>query len=660
MKRALKSIPLVGRLFGSKRSEEWQERKKQSKMSGRDRLFLSPWEKWKKYRRFPLKIVVHLLLTILTVVQAVLIVSQFTYYSRNSIDTWRFFFTPSDYQKNGIFTYKQSIEAVKDSVNIYYTFPSFSLDRYIHFTVEDENGNDTQIPVPPQMTVLSYVDDFDFDKGWTYLNDTKVTGVYDLARDSLGPLTNATEDDKRKFFYRLISMKIKYQFKDLDYGLLGPVLFRWTITQYYDFGTGGGRIQFYIDARKQIIMFDGFSSLLVLTLMSVGIVIVAATSLLLSLKALVMSVRFYIRTKRRFEAKSSARRGINLDDQTSVTLWKDLPLSVRLQFFDLWHILIIVGNSCLLYSSIVGIIQDYGYATEDVSMFVFGTGAMLSCISITKYLEFDEKFYVLIHTMRTCFGNIARFIISLAPIFFGYALFGVIVFSDFDDSFVDFGTTTVTLFALLNGDNLYPSFVQLAENYPYPFIARIYLFSFITLFITAVLNVFIFIIQDAYNVAKNWSRTGTKTAAKTAVDMDKLFAVLESEDIAKESSINEDSQQLVSLDVIEEKNADGINVERKWEDISVENSVDSLSDLMETVTMRFRHQEGNSAVRLTSDSPDESTRKLRESILQLISENEAAFAKEIEEEIGQIKKVQRLYSKRLEENVNKLLSSRSS
>jgi hypothetical protein len=46
------------------------------------------------------------------------------------------------------------------------------------------------------------------------------------------------------------------------------------------------------------------------------------------------------------------------------------------------------------------------------------------------------------------------------------------------------------------------AFEQLNENYPYPIVPTIYLYSFIALFITAILNIFIFIIEDSYHAAK--------------------------------------------------------------------------------------------------------------------------------------------------------------
>lgn len=70
--------------------------------------------------------------------------------------------------------------------------------------------------------------------------------------------------------------------------------------------------------------------------------------------------------------------------------------------------------------------------------------------------------------------------------------------------FSTFDRTCVTLFALLNGDSILTIFDDLAAKYPYPLLTRVYLFVFVVLFITAILNTFIFIIEDAYHSAKRW------------------------------------------------------------------------------------------------------------------------------------------------------------
>src|SRR5689334_6297227 len=68
--------------------------------------------------------------------------------------------------------------------------------------------------------------------------------------------------------------------------------------------------------------------------------------------------------------------------------------------------------------------------------------------------------------------------------------------------FKDLMFTSITLFALLNGDDIRATFQDLGENYPYPIVPVVYLYTFIAFFITVILNIFISIIEDAYHSAK--------------------------------------------------------------------------------------------------------------------------------------------------------------
>ena len=67
---------------------------------------------------------------------------------------------------------------------------------------------------------------------------------------------------------------------------------------------------------------------------------------------------------------------------------------------------------------------------------------------------------------------------------------------------------SVTLFALLTGDDIHQTFADLVLlGYPIVFVSRIYIYSFVTIFITSVLNVFIFIIEESFFQAKQSSQT---------------------------------------------------------------------------------------------------------------------------------------------------------
>lgn len=77
----------------------------------------------------------------------------------------------------------------------------------------------------------------------------------------------------------------------------------------------------------------------------------------------------------------------------------------------------------------------------------------------------------------------------------------------------------VTLFALINGDVVHSGFEDLAKDQTLFMLSRIYMYTFVILFITAVRNVFLFIIQDGYHLAKAVSIRARKTGFHKAPDI---------------------------------------------------------------------------------------------------------------------------------------------
>jgi len=148
---------------------------------------------------------------------------------------------------------------------------------------------------------------------------------------------------------------------------------------------------------------------------------------------------------------------------------------------------------------------------DDSSVEIFsGLGCMLAWINLTRYFEYNKRYYILIMSLKRAAPNVFRFFIGALPILIGYTMFGVANFS-IVDRFRNVDQTIVTLFATLNGDELIMTFGAI---YPVnPIISRIYLYTFICIFIYAVLNIFIFIVEEAFQYAKELAE-GMNTVEK--------------------------------------------------------------------------------------------------------------------------------------------------
>lgn len=107
---------------------------------------------------------------------------------------------------------------------------------------------------------------------------------------------------------------------------------------------------------------------------------------------------------------------------------------------------------------------------------------------------------MVISTLRKGALKGGMFLLGVLPVFLGYAYAGIIMFSSSSQYFSSLYQACVSLFALMNGDAIRDSFNEVYVVYPLA--SRIYIYSFVFLFITAVLNIFIAIVEDAFQATR--------------------------------------------------------------------------------------------------------------------------------------------------------------
>lgn len=127
-------------------------------------------------------------------------------------------------------------------------------------------------------------------------------------------------------------------------------------------------------------------------------------------------------------------------------------------------------------------------------------GCSLLWVNLVRYLQYNRNYYMVILTIRYAAPRVLRFLVGVLPIMMGYAFFGMTYFGSESDRFSSFGASMVTLFAVLNGDVIRETFLNLLPVYPA--ISQIYLYTFICLFIYVVLNVFIAIVEEAFFMSR--------------------------------------------------------------------------------------------------------------------------------------------------------------
>ncbi|XP_061879659.1 mucolipin-3-like [Entelurus aequoreus] len=220
-----------------------------------------------------------------------------------------------------------------------------------------------------------------------------------------------------------------------------------------------------------------------------AVILACFTSLILCLRSVINGIRLQFEFSTFFHTHYSKR----------------VRMSERMEFVNGWYILIIVSDSLTIAGSAFKIgIQTKLLTSYDVCSILLGTATMLVWVGVLRYLGFFKKYNILILTLRAAFPNVIRFCCCAAMIYLGYCFCGWIVLGPYHDKFRTLDKVTECLFSLINGDDMYATFMKLRKDgYMVWLFSRLYLYSFISLFIYMVLSLFIALITDTYETIKH-------------------------------------------------------------------------------------------------------------------------------------------------------------
>jgi hypothetical protein len=208
-------------------------------MTTRERLFLTPIEKLLKYRVFPWKLLLNVVLVVLVTSNVVIMNTQSSSYFQCATRSFYGLFYPGDYdfsdRTDQVATIGDAVDAVQRAVDNYYTINDATFDIYNYTEVSDG------VPSPPVLTVVAYTGDNLFISGDNPSSATATT-MYELNQTYLGPIDPnlVPYSDVQQFFHRLVEMQLSLpRLKNFAFGSLYRSCFEWEITVKYDFKDRG-------------------------------------------------------------------------------------------------------------------------------------------------------------------------------------------------------------------------------------------------------------------------------------------------------------------------------------------------------------------------------------------------------------------------------------
>eukprot|EP01060_Flectonema_neradi_P039419 TRINITY_DN8676_c0_g4_i1.p1 TRINITY_DN8676_c0_g4~~TRINITY_DN8676_c0_g4_i1.p1 ORF type:complete len:648 (+),score=116.95 TRINITY_DN8676_c0_g4_i1:38-1981(+) len=170
-----------------------------------------------------------------------------------------------------------------------------------------------------------------------------------------------------------------------------------------------------------------------------------------------------------------------------------------------WLLIAIISDVLILISKTLTLVvctttSDVSSGTLTANTTLSGFAVLGAYIVIISHLEHQPRFYLLIKTLKRGTPRAFKFVVGSFPILMGYALLGTVLFGGYSEKFATLDGAFVTLFALMNGDIIDDTFQSIffESNVVLQIVSRIYLYTYIALFIYAILNILLAIMEDAY------------------------------------------------------------------------------------------------------------------------------------------------------------------
>jgi hypothetical protein len=242
-------------------------------MTDEEKLDLSPWAKFILYKKFPAKLLLHVLLCIACTTHVMLINAVFDSYSRSIGATWAYLLFPQGYQSfeernmglgYELYTVPDTLAHAQQLVSSYYSLPYTAVDSIVIYT-DDGDNNSTTNPDLAQcdftVPTLKITRAADNGQQGSLLSSSSMT--YELHNATSGwplstssRLANATEsydvEYMEEFFSDMVKMEFTFAVKSegVTSGSAGTfdLCVCWDVTVEYDLGARGQIVVGIFDA----------------------------------------------------------------------------------------------------------------------------------------------------------------------------------------------------------------------------------------------------------------------------------------------------------------------------------------------------------------------------------------------------------------------------
>ncbi|KOC61158.1 Mucolipin-3 [Habropoda laboriosa] len=483
-------------------------------------FFMNPIEKWQAKRRLPYKFAVQVIKIVLVTVQLCLFAHNnymhVNYAWDNRIAFSHLFLKGWDAtQEVALYPPATGPLAIYKKDDFYRTI-DYALDGYYNlsnaigsysYTAED-NSVDTVV-----LCLYHYKEGIIFGFNESYVFDKEIIEVcINITTESYNLMDTSKrllrENQININFSALVRAHLKFALKTVNLKAAGPMTppdcYQFNITINFDNRDFDGQMLLSLDAKPVRLQCKGDTRYVtnnriestLRTLLNLLVIFICTLSLSLCSRAIYRAQLLKYETMNFFMK----------------TYGKTLSFEGRLEFLNLWYVMIIVNDLLIIIgSALKEKIERKQFGTDywNVCSIFLGTGNLLVWFGVLRYLGFFKTYNVVILTLKKAAPKVARFLICAILIYAGFTFCGWLILGPYHMKFTSLASTSECLFALINGDDMFATFSMTSFESPMLWwYSRIYLYSFISLYIYVVLSLFISVIMDAYDTIKVYYRDG--------------------------------------------------------------------------------------------------------------------------------------------------------
>ncbi|XP_054005891.1 mucolipin-3-like [Hylaeus anthracinus] len=483
-------------------------------------FFMNPIEKWEAKRRLPYKFAVQVIKIILVTLQLCLFAHNnymhVNYSWDNRLSFSHLFLKGWDsIQEVPAYPPAAGPLAVYKQDQFYSTI-DYALDGY--YNVNNAIGSYSYVTednsvVPVVLCLYQYKTAIIFGFNESYVFDKEIVerciNITHEFYNEYGTSKNLlTKQEINVNFSALVRASLKFSLKTVNLKAAGPMTppdcYKFDINIGFDNRDFDGQMLLSLDAEPRRLQCKGDTRYItnnriestLRTLLNLLVIFICSLSLGLCSRSI------YRAQLLKFETMNFFKKSYG----------KVLSIEGRLEFLNLWYIMIIVNDLLIMFGSAMKEQierKQFGSDHWNLCSIFLGTGNLLVWFGVLRYLGFFKTYNVVILTLKKAAPEVARFLICAILIYLGFTFCGWLILGPYHIKFRSLSTTSECLFALINGDELFATFSITSFKSPMLWwYFRIYLYTFISLYIYVILSLFISVIIDAYDTIKIYYREG--------------------------------------------------------------------------------------------------------------------------------------------------------